>query len=80
VTNPPLVDAGCVILVGFAHVQDLYLIHWPVKFENEVLPAGRQPDGRPSPLLKASIEFNDTWKALYAVLHPRISSSGDIRC
>lgn len=50
------------------HCLDLYLIHWPVKFENEVLPTGRQSDGRPNALLKSSIEFNDTWKALEGFL------------
>jgi diketogulonate reductase-like aldo/keto reductase len=44
---------------------DLYLIHWPVKFEDVVVPQpSRQPDGSPDPLIKASFEYLDTWKVM----------------
>ncbi|ELR20746.1 aldehyde reductase [Acanthamoeba castellanii str. Neff] len=48
---------------------DLYLIHWPIKFEDAVIPQpSRQPDGSPNPLIKASFEFLDTWKAMEGLL------------
>jgi diketogulonate reductase-like aldo/keto reductase len=47
-------------------VQDLYLIHWPIKFEDEEIAQPlRTPDGKINPAIKWSYDFKDTWKALY---------------
>lgn len=44
-------------------MQDLYLIHWPIKFEDETVPQPmRLPSGWPVPEIKASFEFKNTWK------------------
>jgi len=52
---------------------DLYLVHWPIKFDNEddeVKPPLRSADGRLLPQFKPSIDYKETWRALYvAVVH-----------
>jgi len=48
---------------------DLYLIHWPIKFEDEVVPQPmRQANGLPAPGIKASFEFKETWKQMESLL------------
>jgi hypothetical protein len=49
-------------------VQDLYLIHWPIKFEDEeIAQPFLTPDGKLNPAIKWSFDFKETWKALYVI-------------
>lgn len=44
---------------------DLWLMHWPIRFENEELPSPpRGPTGWPNPLIQASIEYKETWRVM----------------
>lgn len=44
---------------------DLYLIHWPFAFENEVIPEPmRDSAGVPNPEIIMKVEFVDTWKEM----------------
>jgi len=44
---------------------DLYLVHWPAMFEDEeIVRPMRQEDGSPSPQIKISCEYLETWKEM----------------